>query len=274
MSINLPTNSSVEPLFKRLLPGTTSAPSWDSQVSIAEHLRISGELVRATTEAHSTARDLRLAYLREFFESTRGVSWPRVPLGHLLAEPLKTGISKPPSPYANKRCLTLSAVANGALDCGAVKTSDVSDAEAEGNWVKPGAFYVVRGNGNRQLVGRGAVCTDEAPQVLYPDLLIQVVVNREKILPEFLNAAWNTRDVRKDIESRCRTTNGIYKINQANLAKVRVPCPEDTGTQSTIVEFLELKLRRASAIARHLEDVRSAAMALQRRLLIPPLSEL
>lgn len=155
------------------------------------------------------------------------------------------------------------------MDCRQIKSSLVSDGEAEGNWIKPGAFYVVRGNGNLALIGRGAICPTDAPRVLYPDLLIEVIPDSSRLLPRFLSAAWNSPGVRQDIEARCRTTNGIHKINQGNLARVKIPCPDDVITQERVVRTLEGKLRNALHLKEELDDVRATTLRLQSTLLRP-----
>jgi type I restriction enzyme S subunit len=198
------------------------------------------------------ARALHLALLGGVFNSQEAQHWPRVRLQDLLLSPLRTGISKPALAKSDKVCLTLSAVRNGELDLAASKPVDVNDSEAQGNWVKAGAFYVVRGNGNRSLVGRGAIAPSPiSSPVLYPDLLIEVNFDPARIDARYLRLAWDSADVRRDIEDRARTSAGIYKINQANLREVslRVPPLADQmavasllSKQLTIVEGTKVRL--------------------------------
>jgi type I restriction enzyme S subunit len=167
----------------------------------------------------------------------------------LLVSPLKTGISKPGSSESNVCCLTLSAVRNGELDLSAKKQVKVSEEEAAGNWVQPGGFYVVRGNGNRSLVGRGAFAPAEITQpVLYPDLLIQVLLNFDMIHPSFMRWVWDCPEVRADIEARARTAAGIYKINQKNLAAIRIPLV-DLATQQHVASMLARRIAGAGTAA-------------------------
>ena len=97
-------------LFRRLVRSAIVVPDWEEQVAVAKQLLTAAGVVRAATDGWCAACDLKLAYLSEIFESDEAARWPKKPLGELLSSPLKTGISKPASPDANKLCLTLSAV--------------------------------------------------------------------------------------------------------------------------------------------------------------------
>ena len=184
------------------------------------------ERARAATEVQlNAARALLRAYMNEPF-ARGGERWPARALGEMLRTPLRTGISKPASVTSRNVCLTLSAVRDGELRLDESKPVDVDDAVARRNLVKPGVFYVVRGNGNRGLVGRGAFAPDVMTRpVMYPDLLIEVDVDSRIMLPRFLRWLWDSDLLRTQIEDRASTSAGIYKINLRNLASVQIPVP-------------------------------------------------
>lgn len=180
---------------------------------------------RAAADRLAAAEALPAAYLREVFEGADAAGWDDCELRDLLRAPIRTGLSKPGRPDSGKRCLTLSAVRGRTLELWANKPAEVSDREAEGNWVLPGCFYVVRGNGNKELVGRGAFAPDPLPQpVLFPDLLFQLDLS-ESVDPGFFWCLWSCRPVRNEIEERARTAAGIYKINTANLNTLPLRLP-------------------------------------------------
>jgi type I restriction enzyme S subunit len=226
------------------------------------------ERARAASEAQlKAAKALPAACLRAVFSSPESRLWAHRPLSGLLVEPLKTGISKPTLVGAEKFCLTLSAVRNGLLDLAARKPVDVTDSEAEGNWVRGGAFYIVRGNGNRSLVGRGALAPSSiTPPVLYPDLLIQVTINPVLVVPEYLRFAWDSEVTRADIERRSRTSAGIYKINQANLAAVTFPLPP-VAEQHRIAVTLNEQMASAEWVRKAIEEGLNAINRLPAALL-------
>ena len=202
----------------------------------------------AADARQSAAKSLPTAYLRSVFNTTDDGGWPRARLGDLLASPLRTGISKSGLPSSDKRCLTLSAVRDGVIDLTATKPASVTDSEAKGNWLKPNAFYVVRGNGNRSLVGRGGLAPESIPDpVLYPDLLIEVNPDPDKLAGGYLRLVWDSESVRQDIEGHARTSAGIYKINQENLSNITIPVPP-LPEQYRIIRELGEKLASANRV--------------------------
>lgn len=209
-------------LDSNLLAATEIAlPPLSEQERIAARLTEQLAVVdraRAAAQARlGAAETLSAAYLREVFEGPDASEWQAFTLRELLRTPVRTGTSKPGRPESDKKCLTLSSVRGRTLRLEASKPIDVSDAEAEGSWLQAGCFYVVRGNGNRDLVGRGAFAPDPVPtRVLFPDLLFQLDLDG-RVDPSFFWCLWSSATVRRAIEDRARTAAGIYKINTANL---------------------------------------------------------
>lgn len=216
--------------FEVLAHAPTSFPSLNDQRRLAARLKSQMAAVEETRrrveEQAKAAEKVSEKLLSDVFDSATADSWPESCLGELLASPLRTGISKQGSPEAKHRCLTLSSVRNGRLDLSAAKPIDLTSAEATRNRVRAGAFYVVRGNGNVRLVGRGAIAPEEVDtSVVFPDLLIEVNPQPERLDTDYLRWAWDSPKVRKEIEARSMTTSGIFKINLGNLAQVPVPLP-------------------------------------------------
>jgi type I restriction enzyme S subunit len=234
--------------------------------SLAEQRRIVARLTEqlaAATRARETAKTKVATVLaleaadREAVLSGEAESlWPRVPLAELLLLPLRTGLSRQGSIESTERVLTLSAVRHGRLDLTVTKPMDASEGERVRNEVRAGAFYVIRGNGRLGLVGRGGLApADVSERVLFPDLLIQVVVDPGRVAPQFFSLVWDSREVRAEIECRCRTSAGIHKINLQNLAKVAVPLPP-----------MEVQSRIATSFVKRLSPTSMAASAAEAEL--------
>ncbi len=256
-------------LFRRLVEAEIEVAPYDSQLKFARAIEFV-ERARAAAEAQlEAAKALPAVYRRAAFTSAEAQRWTRVRLGDLLLEPLRTGISKPARPGADKECLTLSAIRGGFLELSAKKTVGVTDKEANGAWVRAEAFYVVRGNGRLSLVGRGALAPRVMPApVLYPDLLIQVIPDTQAITLGYLRHVWGSEEVRADVERRARTSAGIFKINQANLAEVRVPLP-DREEQEGLATQLDRQLAKSDEVRKSAEErlaaVNNVPAALLRR---------
>ena len=122
-------------------------------------------------------------------------------------------------------CLTLSAMRNGRIDVRDSKPVPMSSAEAAPFQVRRGDVYVIRGNGSKGLCGRSGIIAEESPGVVFPDLFIQIALPRDRVLPEFFVAAWNSSATRTVIEEKAKTTSGIWKINQGHILSTRIPLP-------------------------------------------------
>ncbi len=192
---------------------------------LAEQLAVADVARRAAEARFDAANALAAAYLHDVLESPRVTKWSTTTVGDLVRTPIRTGVSKPVRPDSDKRCLTLSAVRGRTLVLDASKPAAVSDADAEGNWVRPGCFYVIRGNGNRELVGRGAFAPNDIREpILFPDLLFQLDLG-DAVDPAFFWCLWSSAGVRQELANRARTAAGIYKINTSNLSSVPLRMP-------------------------------------------------
>ena len=250
--------------FKIPLP--TLAEQDQIAAALARALAVVDAARRAAEDRLAAAEALPPAYLRGVFETADASRWSEFTLGALVRSPIRTGISKPGSPTSNKRCLTLSAVRGRTLLLEASKPVDVNDSDAEGNWLQPGCFYVVRGNGNRELVGRGAFAPDTLrDRMLFPDLLFQLDLS-EAVDPIFFWHLWCSAPVRREIEARARTAAGIYKINTSNLASLPLRLPA-IAEQRLIAYDLSLRVEAADSILARCREELAAIEAIPTSLL-------
>lgn len=160
---------------------------------------------------------------RETQFATDGGRWARIPLANLLAEPLRTGVATHPDPAGTERLLSLAAARWERLDFRASR--QVASPLRVIPYVRDRAFYIVRGNGRLDLVGRGALAVEPPARTQYSDLLIQAVLREDVMLPDFMPIAWHSAEVRRQVEGLSRTAAGIHKVNLRNLARVLVPTP-------------------------------------------------
>lgn len=171
-----------------------------------------------------------------------------------------TGIESP------TRCLTLSSMRHGRIDVRDAKPIPMSPAEAAPFLVRKGDVYVIRGNGSKDLCGRAGLVTDDAEGVIFPDLFIQVGLPKERVLPEFFVAAWNSSATRVVIEDRAKTTSGIWKINQGHILSTQVPVPT-LPQQHRIVAELDALQAEVDALKRHQAETAAELDALLPALL-------
>lgn len=174
--------------------------------------------------------------LFEHAEELRGAD--EVVLDSLLAEKLINGRSVITADTGFP-VLRLTAMRDGRIDLGEQKIGNWSAEDAAGFVVAKDDVLITRGNGSIRLVGRAARVVDEPEPVAFPDTMIRIRADREKVLPEYLVQAWNSRYVRRQIESVARTTAGIYKISQKDLRKIMLPVPSQEAQRNLIGRLAE-----------------------------------
>ena len=214
----------------------------------------------------SRARVRQARLVDRYLSSNLAAIGPPVrPLGDVLSEPLINGRSVPTAD-AGFPVLRLTALQEGRIDLAARKTGAWTATEAAPFLVRHRDFLISRGNGSRRLVGRGGLVAAEPDPVAFPDTLIRIRTQADRVHPEFLALVWNGSDVRQQIEAAAKTTAGIYKINQKDVQRVVLPMPtmeQQVSLASQVSAFQESVERLADA------QVASAAriQALRRALL-------
>jgi type I restriction enzyme S subunit len=151
--------------------------------------------------------------------------WPLMPVQSCLREPLVNGRSVTDQP-GGFPVLRLSSIRGTSVDFRERKEGAWTRDEAERWIVVERDFLVARGNGSLDLVGRGAVApATQGFEVAFPDTMIRIRVDHALLDPDYLAIIWNSRLVRHQLESRARTTSGIYKISQGDIQTLVIPVP-------------------------------------------------
>ena len=149
-----------------------------------------------------------------------GWLWTKVQT--LLTEPLANGHSVKDR-ASGFPVLRLTAIKKEKLDLSEAKNGDWEREDALSYLVREGDFLLARGNGSKQLVGRGGLVPASEHDLAYPDTMIRLRVDPSAIDEAFFSYVWNSRLLRRQIEGEARTTAGIYKINQGHILNFIVP---------------------------------------------------
>lgn len=186
-------------------------------------------------------------------------AYPRENLKSLVSEPLRNGKSVPDGDGIP--VLRLSAIASSSIDTTKTKNGDWSGINTERFLIRSGDFLIARGNGSKNLVGRGGMVREVSQPIAYPDTMIRIRANEKSITPKFLQIIWESHEIRDQIESIAKTTAGIWKISQSDLDLISVPVPS-LEEQTEIVRRVDILFAFADRLEARLKAARTAAQRL------------
>lgn len=187
-------------------------------------------------------------------------AFPMVSLGRLLAEPLRNG--KSVRDGNGLPVLRLTSLKAGRIDLSETKLGDWSGVSDINRFlIQNGDYLVSRGNGSKDLVGRGGLVSGCAEDIAFPDTMIRIRLDAERVDPDYLSFVWSSQLIRVQIEQAAKTTAGIWKVSQPDLENVRLPLPT-LNEQREIVR----KIKALYEIAERVEARYIAAQASARRL--------
>jgi type I restriction enzyme S subunit len=182
---------------------------------------------------------------------------PVVALRAVLAEPMRNG--KSVRDGNGLPVLRLTSLKQSAIDLGATKTGDWTEvANVQRFLIQNGDYLVSRGNGSKELVGRGGLVAGCEGDIAFPDTMIRIRPDKSRLLTDYLGLVWAAPIVRRQIESAAKTTAGIWKVSQPDLESVEFPLPS-IETQAEIVRRVHMLSELADRIeARYVEALTHA----------------
>ncbi len=168
--------------------------------------------------------------------------WTWASVEQLLTEPLCNGISiKGSDVPPGVRALRLSAMSDTGFDYSDVRYLPLSETDVDDLWIHEGDFFMSRGNGSLHLVGRGTCAQQPPHSTIFPDTMIRLRLANAISATGWVKGVWPSRCIRSQIESRVKTTAGIYKISQPQVETIAIPLPP-LAEQKRIVAEVERRL--------------------------------
>jgi len=202
--------------------------------------------VAALERVRQNLKRMRAAVLRDSWDMAAAVAGGLSRVADLLDCPLANGRSVPDGAADGFPVLRLTCVRDGVIDDTQSKVGAWTAEQANHYLVRAGDFLVIRGNGSKHLVGRGGLVKRDAA-VAYPDTLIRIRPDPNRITARFLGLLWDSSSVRRQLEDAARTTAGIYKINQVSLGLVELPAPA-LETQENILDLAASQLSQTDLL--------------------------
>jgi type I restriction enzyme S subunit len=132
--------------------------------------------------------------------------------------------------------LRLTAMKDGRIDFSQTKGGAWSEEEAAKWIIEEGDFFVMRGNGSIKRVGDGAIAKQVPYKVAYPDTMIRIRTDTERCDGRYLLHLWRSPLVRLQIQAAAKTTAGIFKISQRDIASFRLPIPALSEQREIVAE--------------------------------------
>lgn len=158
-------------------------------------------------------------------------------------------------------------ISNGRIDTHELKRAKQSLPINGQTALTVGDLLIVRTNGSKDLIGRGALVRIPFEELYYfASYLIRFRLPSERTLQEWIALQWDSIRVRKFIEDMAATTAGQYNVRLSSLKDICIPLPPTAEQERIISEF-----ERRQSIADNLEKAVSTnlerAEVLRQRIL-------
>jgi type I restriction enzyme S subunit len=144
-------------------------------------------------------------------------------------------------------------------------------AETQGidasNALEPGDLVIVRTNGSKDLIGRGALVRKpfERPH-FFASYLIRFRIVGVSGVAEWLDTIWPAQPIREWIEQIAASSAGQYNVSVGRLNRLPVPLPP-SAEQRRIVAKVEALFAQADAVEREVESARRRAEKVDQAIL-------
>lgn len=179
-------------------------------------------------------------------------SWAWAAIGRIAA--IRGGIQKQPhrAPKGNAYpYLRVANVGRNRLDLTEMAYFELASGELETYRLEQGDLLVVEGNGSFSEIGRASIWRNEIADCVHQNHIIRVRFSR--ILPEFVNAFWNSPVGIEQVTSTAVTTSGLYSLSTGKIASLMIPVP-GRDEQAEIVRRVESLFGLADSIESRLVE--------------------
>ena len=196
-------------------------------------------------------------------------SYIRIPIGFFIETP-KYGTSKKCEyeKYENSTGVIRipNITENGLINLEDMKYAEFSTEDKTDYALKKGDLLLIRSNGSVNIVGSIGLVGLEETNYIYAGYLIRLRPIQDIVNSRFLKFAFQSLDVRTQIEFKAKSTSGVNNINAQEVQDLQVnvfSLPE----QTQIVAILEGKLTACDQLAAELSKQLKKAELLKQAVL-------
>lgn len=246
-------------------------PPLDEQFRIVARIEeLFSELDKAVDTLKTTKEQLevyRQAVMKDAFQKKESI----IRLGDAIEKP-RYGTSKKcdyPCTANSTAVLRIPNIdtKNGRVDSSDLKYAEFNEKELEQLSLKNGDILIIRSNGSISLVGSSAIIRKCDTDKTYAGYLMRLrILNKEKLLPQYLLYYLSSPDARRYIESVAKSTSGVNNINSQEISKLCVPLSSIEKQEKTVAE-IEMKLSVYHEIEKSVDTVLVQADAMRQSIL-------
>jgi type I restriction enzyme S subunit len=184
------------------------------------------------------ARALFESHLNSVFEQ-RSEGWVETTLEKILSSQPRNGWSPPAANHSDTGTpvLTLSSVTGFQFRAEKIKYTSAPTDIRRHYWVNNGDFLITRSN-TPELVGHVAIASGIEQPTIYPDLIMRMNPNPEKMMTEFLYYQLRTPKLRSEITSRAQGANPTMKKLNKEAVQTLPICMPPISVQKRAVNTL------------------------------------
>jgi restriction endonuclease S subunit len=207
------------------------------QSRIAEALKAADDNMRALEAQVRKAEQLKKALLQDFFPYDRDVTGLPT-INSLIVAPVTNGYSPVCPDYETGRwVLGLDALTEHGFNAEGRKPAPNDDPKLIGNELRKNDILISRSN-TRERVGYAGLYVGVPSNCFYPDLMMRVRVDQQKIRPYYLDVLLQSEFARRYFQSRAGGTSGsMVKIKERDVRQMPIILPSPSEQDVTLERF-------------------------------------
>ncbi len=204
-------------------------PSLAEQCRIVDLLSRAESIVRLRQEAEKKTAELIPALFLDMFGDPEGnpLGWPLRSLDAVLSE-TKLGLVRGAKETADDKpfpYLRMDAVGGGYIRTIGLKRVDATKTESSDYSLRYGDFLFNTRN-SKELVGKtGMFVGASEPIVLFNNNLMRMRFDEQLLLPEYVNALFQTKYMQNQLEAIKRGTTSVFAIYYKDLRHIQLRIP-------------------------------------------------